>query len=375
MTRASRRRPPVDAVLVGAALALAGLGVLAVASATRSAAGPASGYAIRQLGWVALGTLAMATAMVFDVDRLRRLAPFGYGLAVAALAAVLSPLGASANGAQAWFDLGPIRLQPAELAKPLLIAVLAAHCGRARGRFGGRHLVGALLLAGPVVGLTVLQPDLGTAVVLVVISAGIVVSAGAPARHLAALGLVAVIGALGGLRAGVLEPYQVARLTGFLDQGADPRGATWNLDQAKIAIGSGGLAGAGLFSGSQTALDYVPEAHTDFIFTVVAEELGLLGGASLLGLFSLLAWRIGRAAARAPTAFASLFCTGVLAMVGFQVFENVGMTMGLTPITGIPLPLVSYGGSATVACLAAMGLVANISRGEGSTTAGVDWSR
>jgi rod shape determining protein RodA len=300
--------------------------------------------------------------MAVDMDRLRRLVPLGYGLAVAGLAAVLSPLGTSANGTQGWFDLGPLRLQPAELAKPVLIAVLAAHCARARGRIGAGHLLGALLLAGPVVGLTLLQPDLGTAMVLVVVTSGILLSGGAAVRHLAVLGLAAALVSAGALAGGVLEPYQVQRLTGFLDQSADPQGAAWNLDQAKIAIGSGGVAGAGLFAGSQTALDYVPEAHTDFIFTVVAEELGLLGGASLLGLFSLVAWRIGRAAARAPTVFASLFCSGVLAMIGFQVFQNVGMTMGLMPITGIPLPLVSYGGSATVACLATVGVVANISR-------------
>lgn len=357
-----RRRAPVDTVMVGAALAIALLGVVVVASATRSGPGGSATYVARQVTWVALGILAMVAAMAVDLDRLRRLVPLAYGLVLAALVAVLSPLGASANGSQAWFDLGPVRVQPAELAKPVLIAVLAAHGARARGRFGGGHLLGALLLAAPTAGLTLLQPDLGTAIVLVVVVAGVVVTAGASTRHLAALGLIGLIGALGGLRAGVLEPYQVERLTGFLHQSSDPRGASWNLEQAKIAIGSGGVAGAGLFAGSQTALDYVPEAHTDFVFTVVGEELGLLGGGSLLGLFSLLAWRIWRAGARAPDAFASLCCTGVLAMIGFQVFENVGMTMGLTPITGIPLPLVSYGGSSTVACLAAVGLVANISR-------------
>ena len=357
------KRAPVDTVLVGAALAIALLGVVAVASATRSGPGGGIAYVTRQLAWVALGTVVMLAAMAVDVDRLRRLAPLLYGLVLVALVAVLSPLGAQANGTQAWFDLGPFRVQPAELAKPALIAMLAGHGARARGRWSGGRLLGALLLAAPAVGLTLLQPDLGTAAVLAVVTAGIVVTAGAPTRHLAVLALAGLLGAVGVLRAGILEPYQVDRLTGFLHQSSDPRGATWNLDQAKIAIGSGGVLGAGLFAGSQTALDYVPEAHTDFVFTVVGEELGLLGGATLLGLFSLLAGRIWRAAVRAPGTFAALCCTGALTMVGFQVFENVGMTMGLTPITGIPLPLVSYGGSATVACLGVIGLVANISRG------------
>jgi len=207
-----------------------------------------------------------------------------------------------------------------------------------------------------------LQPDLGTAMVLVGLAAGIVAVAGARARHLALLTLLGVVAVAGVLRAGVLAPYQIERLTGFLHQSADPRGATWNLEQAKIAIGSGGLAGEGLFSGSQTRLAYVPEQHTDFVFTVVGEELGLVGGATVLALFALLAGRIWRAAWRATDPFAALCCAGVLAMLVFQVTENVGMTMGITPITGIPLPFLSYGGSSMLACSAAVGLAANVAR-------------
>lgn len=351
------RRPPVDLVLVGATLAIALLGVLMVASATRS--GPA---ASRQLVWVALGLLAMAAALAVDLDALRRFAPAAYALAVLILVAVLTPLGSSANGAQAWFDLGPLRAQPAELAKPVLVLVLAAYGHRARGYLDGGRLLGALALAGLPVGLVLLQPDLGTAVVLVVITAGVVVVGGAPARHLAVLALLSGGAVLVVVRAGMLAPYQVERLTGFLHQSADPQGATWNLEQAKIAIGSGGLDGAGLFEGSQTSLAYVPAQHTDFVFTVVGEELGLFGGATLLGLFALLAWRTWRTAWLASEAFGALCCAGVLAMLVFQVFQNMGMTMGITPITGIPLPFVSYGGSSTVACFAGVGLVANVAR-------------
>lgn len=346
-------------MLVGCAVALCALGVLVVASATRGEPGEGLAYLVRQLAWVVCGMAVMVTAMRVDIDLVRRLAPLGYLAVVGALLAVLSPLGATVNGARSWFDLGPLRLQPAELAKPVLIAMLAAHGARA-GHAGAR-LLGGLLLAAPVVGLTLVQPDLGTAIVLLVVTGGVVVSAGAPARHLAVLGLVGLLGAVGALKAGLAEPYQVDRLTGFLHQNSDPTGSTWNLEQAKIAIGSGGWTGTGLFGGAQTALDYVPEAHTDFVFTVVGEELGLLGGASLLGLFALLAARIWRAA-RVSAGFGGLYCMGVLALFAFQVFENIGMTMGLTPITGVPLPLVSYGGSSIVACLAAVGLVANVSR-------------
>jgi rod shape determining protein RodA len=272
---------------------------------------------------------------------------------------VLSPLGARTNGAQAWFSLGPLALQPAELLKPVLVVALAAHGTRARGPLDGRKLFGALMLLTLPVGLLLLQPDLGTAMVLVSLAAGVVAVAGARARHLALLALLGVLAVAGVLRAGVLAPYQVERLTGFLHQSHDPRGATWNLEQAKIAIGSGGLAGEGLFSGSQTRLAYVPEQHTDFVFTVVAEELGLVGGATVLGLFALLAWRIWRAAWHSTDPFGALCCAGVLAMLVFQVTENVGMTMGITPITGIPLPFLSYGGSSMLACFAGVGLAAN----------------
>jgi len=159
----------------------------------------------------------------------------------------------------------------------------------------------------------------------------------------------------------VLKPYQMQRLTGFLHQSSDPRGTTWNLEQAKIAIGSGGLVGEGLFQGSQTSLAYVPEQHTDFVFTVVGEELGLLGAASLLGLFALLAWRVWRAAWWAPDEFSALCCVGVLAMLVFQVFENMGMAMGITPITGIPLPFVSYGGSSIIVNFVLVGVLLRLS--------------
>jgi len=351
-------------MLVGAAGAISVLGLLMVWSATRSRPGvaPPSAFLARQAIWMTLGLATMAAVLRIDLDRLRRLAPLAYAGALAALAAVISPLGSSTNGAQAWFDLGPFRVQPAELVKPALILVLAAHGQRAGSQLAGGRLLGALLLAALPVGLVLLQPDLGTAMVLVVITAGIVTVAGAAARPLALLALAGGIGIVVVLRVGVLAPYQVDRLTSFLHQSSDPRGTTWNLEQAKIAIGSGGLVGEGLFQGSQTSLAYVPEQHTDFVFTVVGEELGLLGAASLLGLFALLAWRIWRAAWWAPDDFSALCCVGVLAMLVFQVFENMGMAMGITPITGIPLPFVSYGGSATIASFAGVGLVANVAR-------------
>jgi rod shape determining protein RodA len=357
--RVARRVAGHDPVLIGSALALAALGVVLVGAATRR---HGATFTARQLLWVAAGAAALAATSMVDLGALRRRANVLYVAGLVGLALVLSPLGASTNGAQAWFSVGPLALQPAELMKPLLVMALAAHGARAGGPLDGRRLLGALVLLGVPVGLVLLQPDLGTAMVLVSLSVGVVAVAGARVRHLALLGLLGVVAVVGVLRAGVLAPYQVERLTGFLHQSADPRGASWNLEQAKIAIGSGGLAGEGLFSGSQTRLAYVPEQHTDFVFTVVGEELGLVGGATVLGLFGLLAWRIWRAAWLTADPFGALCCAGVLAMLVFQVTENVGMTMGITPITGIPLPFLSYGGSSMVASFAAVGLAANVAR-------------
>jgi rod shape determining protein RodA len=348
-----------DPVLIGSVVALALLGVVMVGAATQR---HGAVFLARQLLWVAIGAVTLAGAAAVDLDALRRRANLLYLGGLVGLGLVLSPLGSTTNGAQAWFSLGPVALQPAEVIKPVLVLALAAHGARAGGPLDGRRLVGALLLLALPVGLVLLQPDLGTGMVLVALTAGVVAVAGARARHLALLALLGVMATAGVLRAGVLAPYQVERLTGFLHQAHDPRGATWNLEQAKIAIGSGGLVGAGLFSGSQTRLAYVPEQHTDFVFTVVGEELGLVGGATVLALFAILVWRIWRAAWRTADPFGALCCAGVLAMLVFQITENVGMTMGITPITGIPLPFLSYGGSSMVASFAAVGLAANVER-------------
>ena len=357
--RVGRRVAGHDPLLIGSAVALSALGVLLVWAATRR---HGATFAARQLVWVAVGLAAFAAAATVDLRCLRRRANRLYLGGLAGLALVLSPLGASTNGTQAWFSLGPLALQPAELMKPLLVLGLAAHGARAGGPLDGRRLIGALLLLSLPAGLVLLQPDLGTGMVLVSLTVGVVAVAGARVRHLALLALLGVVAAAGVLRAGLLAPYQVERLTGFLNQSVDPQGASWNLEQAKIAIGSGGLAGDGLFSGSQTRLAYVPEQHTDFVFTVVGEELGLVGGATVLALFGLLAWRIWRAAWLTADPFGSLCCAGILAMLVFQVTENIGMTMGITPITGIPLPFLSYGGSSMLSCFAAVGLAANVAR-------------
>ncbi|MBK9181027.1 MAG: rod shape-determining protein RodA [Acidimicrobiales bacterium] len=348
----------VDLALVGASLALAGLGLLMVYSSTRGLSGAT--YAVRQGVFVALGAGVMALTALVDYRWIRDRIAIFYALSLAGLALVVSPLGSESKGAQAWFQLGGFQLQPSELAKVVLVVTLATVAAAGRGELDGRRLLGVLVVAGIPMGLIMLQPDLGTALVFAAILAGILVVAGARARHLLVLAMIGVVGVAAVLNLGVLKEYQRDRLTAFLDQEADSQQSTYNLEQSKIAIGAGGLVGRGLFQGTQTNLDYVPEQHTDFIFTVVGEELGFAGGATLLLLYGVMAWRIWRAAQLARDLTGTLICVGVLAMLVFQVFQNVGMTMGIMPITGIPLPLLSYGGSSTLAFFAAIGLVVNV---------------
>jgi rod shape determining protein RodA len=196
--------------------------------------------------------------------------------------------------------------------------------------------------------------------VFVAVLMGILLVAGASPRQIAILTLMGITAIVMVLQLGVLKDYQRDRLSAFLDPKEDVQRSAYNLNQSKIAIAAGGVGGRGLFQGTQTNLSFVPEQHTDFIFTAVGEELGFVGACTLLGLFGLVMWRTWRAAITAKDQFGMLVCVGVLAMLVFQVFENVGMTMGITPIAGIPLPLMSYGGSATVATFAALGLVISV---------------
>lgn len=353
----------LDLVLVGATIAIAALGLLMVYSATRNSlevdGGDPYHFLKRQALFVALGCGAMVAVLAVDYRRMRDYAPLFYGVAVAGLLAVLSPLGSNSRGSQAWIQLGSFQLQPAEFAKFFLIVALAAYLHQHRGDLDAWRLAVAVGLAAVPIGLVLLQPDIGTAMVLGVIVLGMLTAAGVNARHLfvlLALGATLVFIAS---RAGVIQDYQVDRLTGFLNQG-DATENTYNVDQSKTAIGAGGIAGQGLFEGTQTKLDFVPEQHTDFIFTVVAEELGFVGGATLLALFAVLVWRMWRAAQLSRDLFGTLCCIGVLSMFAFQIFQSVGMTMGIMPVTGIPLPFMSHGGSSTIVAFALVGLVANV---------------
>lgn len=352
----------VDVALVGSTIAIALSGLLMVLSATRSGYGEDgyTGLALRQAMWIFIGLGVMVTVASIDPRRFQMHAAKAYGAAIFLLLAVLSPLGSEVKGAQAWFTMGSFQFQPAEATKLVVIVALASYLARQTRGLSNVHVAVAVAIAALPIGLILLQPDLGTVLVFGVIALIMLLVGGAPPKSIVALLAAVVVVAFLVVQLGVLKQYQLDRLGAFLDPTSNTQQAAYNLNQSKIAIGSGQIDGKGLFLGTQTNLRYVPEQHTDFIFTVVGEELGLLGAATLLTLFAVLTWRIWAAARDAATPFTSYVCAGVLAMIVFQVFENVGMTMGIMPITGIPLPLVSYGGSSMLVTFAALGLVLGI---------------
>ena len=351
----------VDFMLPVLALVTAGVGVLMVYSATRGPATdlrPAETFFLdRQARMVGVGAASMALAAWFGHRRLERMIWLLHGVTLAALGAVLV-FGNEVKGSRSWFQVADNQFQPSELGKVALIVVLAAWLGRTETPSIPRVLMAVLLAAGPVV-LIVRQPDLGTVLVYVAIVAGMVFVGGLKGRHLLVLGLLLASGVVLVLESEVLKDYQIRRLLVFVDEETNTE-ASYNLEQAEVAIGNGGLTGRGLFQGTQNNSALVPEQQTDFIFTVVAEETGFIGSAVVLGLVGLLLLRVWRIGQMADDRFGMLLSAGVFSMVSFQVFQSVGMSTGIMPITGIPFPLVSYGGSSLLATCLALGLVQSV---------------
>jgi rod shape determining protein RodA len=354
----------LDLTLLLSTLGVALMGMLMVYSSTRQkqeTAGLDPAFFLkRQAVYLALGLAATAIVLLVDYRRIRDFVPVLYGGAVLTLLLVISPLGTSKRGTQAWFQLGGFQFQPSEVSKVALILALAAICAIARGSLETPTLLTALGIAFVPMALIYLQPDLGTNMVFVAIVIAILLVGGARPRHISVLALLGISAIVLVVELGMLQDFQRDRLTAFLDPQTDSQGSSYNLRQSQIAIAAGGVGGRGLFQGTQTNLAFVPEQHTDFIFTAVGEELGFIGGVSVLGFFGVMMWRIWRAAVLARDQFGRLVCVGVLAMLVFQIFENVGMTMGVTPITGIPLPFMSYGGSAMIASFIGIGLTLNV---------------
>lgn len=357
----------IDWVLVGCVLIIAAVGLLMVFSTSRGATPPYY-YAksAKQLMYIVLGLVGAGVVFLIDYRHFRDWAPFIYGAAVALLFLVLTPLGSAHKGAQGWFELGMFQLQPSELAKVAVIIGVSGLAAHYRGELDIRRLGVLLAVSGVPIILVLAQNDLGSALVFVAIVPTILWVAGARAKHLVVLAVAGIVVAGGIVQSGALQTYQKDRLTVFVQQdsksGPTTRhdDAAYNLDQAKIAIGHGGFTGRGLFNGSQTNTGQVPEQDTDFIFTAAGEQFGFVGAGVLLAVMAVMILRIWRVATLARDEFGTYVCVGVLAMFLFQIFENVGMTMGIMPITGLPLPFMSYGGSSTLANFLAVGLVLNI---------------
>jgi rod shape determining protein RodA len=366
-TSAPQRRsvPLFDIVLVTATAIVSIVGVVMVYTATRGqllAQGEdPKTFLKKQALFVVLGVGVMIAVALFDYRRLEPIAMVLYGLIVLALLGVFV-VGSSAQGAARWFSVGPLQLQPSEFAVLALILAVAAYCDRRTEEgLAWRDVFRMLILAAVPIALVLVQPDLGTAMIMLIVLLVMLAVAGLPIRILVMLLIGTVLVALFAIESGILHHYQVARLTSFLNPNSTSSSkyvqeAIYNTNQAKNAIGSGGLFGAGIGHGAQTNLGYVPEQQTDFIFTAIGEQMGFIGSVGVLVLLGLVSWRVQRAAVRSRDIFGRLVCAGLFTFVAFSTFQNVGMTMGIMPITGIPLPFVSYGGTAVLVFFAAVGL-------------------
>ena len=358
----------IDWTLPFAVLGLCAIGGALVWSATRQAAldtgGDPTAFLKKHCLNVAIGLVLGVVASVFDYRMLRAYAPVLYLLSIAGLVAVLSPLGTTINGSHSWIVLpAGFSIQPSEMAKVALVvgmAMLLSEKRDAEDTPRDVDVVMTLAFAAVPLALVMLQPDLGTALVVSAIVLGVVAVSGAPLRWVVGLVLGAVLIAFVAVQTGLLKDYQLDRFRAFYDPTADPKGAGYNVRQAQIAIGSGGFHGQGLFHGAQTQGRFVPAQQTDFIFTVAGEELGFVGAGVLVLLLGVVLWRAGRIAIKAEDLFGRLLATGVLCWFAFQSFENIGMTLGIMPVTGVPLPFVSYGGSAMFANMLAVGLLENV---------------
>jgi rod shape determining protein RodA len=374
LARAFAKNAPLrhmDYVLIAVVLGLSGIGIVLVWSATQPgliAAGEnPHTYLKKQLVNVAIGLVLMSVISFADSRRIRTWAPFFYVATILALLAVLSPAGTKVNGARAWISLpSGFQVEPSEFAKVALIMMMATAFTPARVRTVGvprfRSLLIALAWAAPLIALVVVEPALGVALVLVVVTATIIVLSGLRLRFIAALAVIVAGAAVAANHLHVLKSYQLTRFTSFLHPSADLAGAGYNAAQAKIAIGSGGMFGEGLFHGQLVAGNYVPAQQTDFIFTVAGEELGFVGTAVIVFLLGVLILRALRIATRADDLFGLLVASGIAMWFAFQSFVNIGMTIGIMPITGLPLPFVSYGGSAIFADMIAIGLLLSVHR-------------
>ncbi|MGW5194183.1 rod shape-determining protein RodA [Kribbella sp. NPDC004138] len=360
----------VDWVLVLSVVALSFLGAMLIWSATHNRTslteGNPNAFLVRHALNFAIGLVLAVGAAITDHRRVRILAPLLYVASVIGLILVLVPgVGSTINGSRSWIQLPFMSIQPSEFAKLAVIvgmALLIAEKSETDRHEDARTLdvAQAVAVAAVPVVLVMLQPDLGTVMVLGSIVFGIIAVSGVPKRWMLGLLTAGVLVAAIAIKLQVLKTYQIDRFTAFMHPSSDPQGIGYNVNQARIAIGNGGVFGQGLFHGGQTQNAFVPEQHTDFVFTVAGEELGLIGAGAIIVLFAIILFRGLRIAVNARDVFGRLVATGIVCWFAFQAFENIGMTLGIMPVTGLPLPFVSYGGSSMFACLLAIGLLQNI---------------
>lgn len=326
-------------------------------------------YLKRHILNILIGALLAYGTTLVDYRLLRAYTPIIWLASVIGLIIVLIPgFGSKINGARAWISLpGGFQLQPAELAKIAIIvgiAMIMADREHANQDPTDLDVLKALAISAVPVLLIVAQPDLGTVLIISAAILAMISASGAPSRWVIGLLILAVVGVFAAVQTGAVSQYQIARLQSFVDPSADPQATGYQLRQSRITIGSGGILGKGLFNGPQTNGRFVPEQQTDFIFTVAGEELGFIGCSLILALYVLFFLRAFAICRRSSDLFGRLVCIGVIAWFSFQAFENIGMTMGLMPMTGVPLPFLSYGGSSMFANLIGVGLLQNVhSRG------------
>ncbi len=323
-------------------------------------------FVVRRVLHIGLGAIAFLALYALNPDRIARWAWVLLGGLLGALTVVFL-IGTVNRGSTRWIEVGPLNVQPSEAGKLILVLVLAAVIAERAHLIGSVSLsVLALIVTAVPAVIVFLEPDLGTAMVYFAILAGVLLVAGAPWHHFAVAGAVTamvilvVLVVLPTAGVNVLQPYQVDRLTAFVDSERDPGDSSYQLEQSKTAIGSGGALGKGPSGATQTINDFLPEHHNDFIFAVVSEMFGFVGGGGLIVLFGIIIWRAMRIAGNAISRFDQLIVAGIISMLIFQVFVNIGMTVGIMPITGIPLPLMSSGGSHTIATMAAVGVLMRI---------------
>ncbi len=367
-TFADERRPirHLDPVLLLVTAGLSIVGLLSIYSSTHRSLAVLNEdpmiYVKKQVAALVLGILLLLIIATFDYRFFKVYAGFIYGATAVLLVLVRLPgIGSSANGAQRWFQFAGFQLTPSEFAKLSLTLMLAAMLSELRTSEPLLPDVLRVCIVSVIpMMLVFIQPDIGTTIVLVAIMVGILVVAGTRSRHLLALALTAIVLIALAFQLGAIQHYQIQRLTGFLDPQNSDAASRYNREQAEIAVGAGGLFGQGYLHGVATNLDFVPEQHTDFIFTVVGEEFGFAGAAFVLMLFAILIWRAIRISYLSKDPFGTYVAAGIASMFAIQMFVNVGMVVGIMPITGIPLPFVSYGGSAMLANFVGAGLLLNV---------------